>query len=1319
MVKVCADKLTDEQSAWNQISNEADAVVEYEVAADNAKDPKTREAMLHNARDEKEHVGLMARVANEQNPETKKDVQKGYDEYDHFIKKSISQCLKERRERGTTEIFQKASIDNDQLERRDILLRKKLARPGYERMDDSNREEYYERTSGPYKSVDPQYLGNDPFGYYYIMDKMRQALFGKDGGVRSIDLGGSENFSDRGAISEDDKYAIDEELRGLTAPRADFDTLRKIIIKEAFEHPPDVNDKKEMDMWVNNLHTQLANLSFDAMDGKIDGWGKYAGLLMNIPGMTLRGKEAEGSTTPAWGRRYFKTNYKRPIDIIKGYNKMGASDKSAKWVLSESINRINDLRAMVMNLMVAEDLAKKDYARLEMASGEEGSRTAEQIKALADKKALVDKITAKKSDVNKLLLKYLNAQLTDRILSKDPREEIEQDLRNGQPSAVSDLYKFIEHPPSYTEVFGEPKIKSQFRSARSPFWTAAIDILGEPPSKEDAEKMVNAIEAYKSAKNEDEAYMRLPAVLDSLKWANLSTDEAGEFLDLVMSVPTGDTSKGGFTPKSKPTNAIDYSTWYLKQMIREQNKEKAAHMLAYIAKGRGNPEKGIPADEKIAEELKAIDPVKLDQLEIQLKEMYANGELAYDGDELDFDSVNDRIYTDDDYKTLERLAFQPDNGVPYPEPSPESQWNLDANDAVDNPKDADKDPDPMEPFLLPADRQAREEQRKAAYWGNLDPEVFSAIDEDTTDSVREDLNSRYYEVLKKVKNDPELADNLIKFIGDKENGLGDSEFSRYGGLVKKLAKVRAGDGFAMPNLYRDIDLAYVLGRYSGLSDEELENLGVGIDIDHRRPFFDPSNAQLRTKVQGFNGLGVNMDQLYELSGAPRIQSRQISSASKDIDDIMKLNEMLGGRVETDEEGNRKIIPGKIDISRLDPTVKGYNDSVQAAKMVNGRLGIYALLPTEGAADKVFESFRNFMSKDNAWTANGPGFKDYGAAGKKFYNDLESDIENAENHPWYNEQLEEGIENKNISRGSSRVVNSLEGLLEWKDLMHRANIAMDTIFGDDVMHEFPRAHVEKDLKNRGEGKRYDTVTNLASRLTSDIVGRGDAFINGGDDVMNGVFKYRPKSKARLNEFVSTIEPIAEKFQTATPEERAVLLSKIPGLPKELGGAFTDEELEENISQSRFDEALAMLYGDNPDVIKDIKAKITGLGYTSPAQLNDLISDMRGYAQDTGYWSPVLEEGKKSPNIEDVIGFTAKHGLPNEDDEFERYIREQMDREESSGAPIIQDTSDANSPGIKATNGKRTSDKFLGTYIPKEKKISVEGRTSKNCLYQWLF
>lgn len=115
-----SDITTDEQAALDQIKEETEAAVKYDIAAKNAKDPVTKEAMEHNKKDEIEHAGLMGAVAVRENPEDKSDMMAGVKELDDiktetaeesFIKKSISQCIREKQGRmsspGTFESFEK------------------------------------------------------------------------------------------------------------------------------------------------------------------------------------------------------------------------------------------------------------------------------------------------------------------------------------------------------------------------------------------------------------------------------------------------------------------------------------------------------------------------------------------------------------------------------------------------------------------------------------------------------------------------------------------------------------------------------------------------------------------------------------------------------------------------------------------------------------------------------------------------------------------------------------------------------------------------------------------------------------------------------------------------------------------------------------------------------------------------------------------------------------------------------------------------------------------------------------------------------------
>ena len=92
-----SDITTDEQAALDQIKEETEAAVKYDIAAKNAKDPVTKKAMEHNKKDEIEHAGLMGAVAVRENPENKTDMMAGVKELDKiktetvedsFIKKS-------------------------------------------------------------------------------------------------------------------------------------------------------------------------------------------------------------------------------------------------------------------------------------------------------------------------------------------------------------------------------------------------------------------------------------------------------------------------------------------------------------------------------------------------------------------------------------------------------------------------------------------------------------------------------------------------------------------------------------------------------------------------------------------------------------------------------------------------------------------------------------------------------------------------------------------------------------------------------------------------------------------------------------------------------------------------------------------------------------------------------------------------------------------------------------------------------------------------------------------------------------------------------
>lgn len=115
-----SDITTDEQSALDQVSEETSAAVKYDIAAKKAKDPATRDAMIHNKNDEIEHAGLMGKVAAEENPEVKEKMMDGVKEYDSIVKKSISQCIKDRvSEKGLstpgvfTESFKRKLYAND------------------------------------------------------------------------------------------------------------------------------------------------------------------------------------------------------------------------------------------------------------------------------------------------------------------------------------------------------------------------------------------------------------------------------------------------------------------------------------------------------------------------------------------------------------------------------------------------------------------------------------------------------------------------------------------------------------------------------------------------------------------------------------------------------------------------------------------------------------------------------------------------------------------------------------------------------------------------------------------------------------------------------------------------------------------------------------------------------------------------------------------------------------------------------------------------------------------------------------------------------
>lgn len=101
-----SDITTDEQAALDQVKEETEAAVKYDIAAKNAKDPVTKEAMEHNKKDELQHAGLMGAVAAREDPEDKEEMMKGVGELDKIIKKSTSSLMSERFARSS---FQKTT----------------------------------------------------------------------------------------------------------------------------------------------------------------------------------------------------------------------------------------------------------------------------------------------------------------------------------------------------------------------------------------------------------------------------------------------------------------------------------------------------------------------------------------------------------------------------------------------------------------------------------------------------------------------------------------------------------------------------------------------------------------------------------------------------------------------------------------------------------------------------------------------------------------------------------------------------------------------------------------------------------------------------------------------------------------------------------------------------------------------------------------------------------------------------------------------------------------------------------------------------------
>lgn len=1208
-----SDITTDEQAALDQIKEETEAAVKYDIAAKNAKDPVTKEAMEHNKKDELQHAGLMGAVAVKENPEDKDEMMKGVDEMDNFLKKSISQCVRERRERGSTELFAKADTVSSDSGKVNIISS----------LGGMSLESFIKAYYG--MPFDPTFVpGKNRHGYYFLNnDQIEENITGQkpkndvdlpeylkntsdddlDGDEKDIDEHLKDKAKDKAKAESKDKKDIDAALlkkiydqstgtldeniinllRNEKVPPED---IRRAILKDAFSNLPQVDDEAAVSDWVDNLDERSAKALLYAMENG-SRVGPLSSVLVNPNGISgLSG--------------YYDKGYMSPNDMKSGYE-IPEDDEGMAAYLPHSLNVINDLKLRDANLRsIKNALEKEGYGQ-----------------------AFIDAVDNKRKSISSLLGDHSDVQMWDRALKnaggefypQDLFKKIEdqfgadvakklasgqyssknlRDIKSGDASLYdtmsgimkptfesSPLYNALRSGATldnfmdmYNHIQKYPKAYRAAKGPESKVW----DVLSKGGVEYDPEKDKAIQEYVDSSRGPEEEQYLIDALFDG--------DNSNPLIDDVIDTLSNMTTLEG-TPKWSmvDSNARDLSQLYNRDFNRRRNAVEIPQMLSYIARNKVN----------------GIAPDKLEFIKTQLENLQ-NKQKS----ELNF--------KDPDYLKLKDQVFKADEDVSYPDNRIEwerSNWNEDAIKEMDKPQSL---------------AELKERQRYDQDI-EVDPELVRKFNENRDELLKEGRKQ-----IDQSTHDPELANNLLKYLKRI-----DRDGSYYKDAKKNLEALRTGNkGYAMANLLNDPKFTSLISQYAadtvtpegdlddnGKKDRETFLSTAGKDAGL---LYDPKNAPLRELLDmyglAFNGQGLSTNDLLERLGFGKDNKGFALDKVLDKDMLAYLVNKNGGSnvtgslntvqdivsalPKTTVNGN-EVFKG-IDLGFLDDTDPDYAKSREAVQALTGAMSTWNRLKAtkdrSGALPDYKQKqldeleanipkwFNNLMKGEGEiWSSPLGSYDASSVAWKRgtpdeiydrFAGSIRSIPTEGQMSRWKWDPTID-ISKYNVDFDTTQDINMLRGYNNKKDASNRILQIASAILGPIGAESVPRAYTDKELERFANGeKEYNLPANVLSRViqSPSSIGRG----YGGDAIV-----WKDLQGEDMDALAEKMENLYSEFidSGAKPGDSR-FVKQIPNVPLEYQGEFDYDKAFDELKSTPPVE----IAGDIKDVVSEADAQVGG-------------------------------------------------------------------------------------------------------------------------------
>ena len=720
--------------------------------------------------------------------------------------------------------------------------------------------------------------------------------------------------------------------------------------------------------------------------------------------------------------------------------------------------------------------------------------------------------------------------------------------------------------------------------------------------------------------------------------AGVGLDAIDNIFGVLNNVSPADESKA-YSFSDEAELGPDYMRLYNAKLLGERNQKNAQAMIDYLS----DPENA----DVIAEA--GVAPEKVEELKKQLSAMVDTaGGVAYeDGTESDKTkpTVDKRIYTDPDYKAIQKLMNKGQN-IPYPEMDERLIWNEKANEAADN----------------AMDRIDQKEANVNQYdvGSNGRKEVFSKYKKDMMDEARKFIDT--------ASHDTRLANDLINYL----KGI-DPSLKKYGNLARSLAKVRSGKQYALGDVLNDPMFPGIIKEYqrsldpNGESpDKDLFNSG-----DSSRRLYDKANEGLRDAMWAndleFNGLGRSSADIADALGLYKRKGIR----PEDLLDMSKVTSKDGNFTATDISDALK--GGKIDESLLDETSVAYPAARQALKSINDYLGMYKVFSNTPGGEKfatkygeeLANQFKQLLDSDVIdWNVGG----DPDSLMQAFEEMLDQNIDESMAKQ---RKRNENLTAYDVDRDTISKLNKIRGLNEKNASTKQAKDMLLTILGKNATARFPRAYTDSEIE---AGKEYEPTTTALDLVTSRAEGKGKGY-KGADAI-----RWKTLPKDDMAKLVETLTPIYEEFGTATPARQKELLLQIPNLPDTLGGAATLEGWHNKAQRDSATNLGQTLFGDQFDTVKD---KFDAVDVKDlPTFVSDL-SAYTDYINGTNYGLP--DEEKIAPNFDEIAGASTRKKKKKEDAEssLKDVVGKKSDAKEKK-------PDDQPSPEAKKTENKKGSD-----------------------------